>query len=697
MPNFLEKMDIKAIYHIYAKIKIRVPLEIQRTIKFNFYDYYFKISNGMKIVNVIPLTKGPLRNDLTYFTTKNIESGNVVSIFLRNKKILGLVLFSENVSDVKINIKDMNFNLKKIIEVKENSVFLKEYLESALLVSKYFVSSKNNAFASLIPGVFRENYDKIAPVKIRTSVEIENKKNLKIEKLLLQEPLEDRISIYKTLIRENFALKKSVFIVLPTENDIKTFEEYLSKGIQKFTFAVYGRLSVKKILKKFEQIISTPHPVLIISTAPFLCIPRQDIGVIILERESSDGYKMIARPHLDLRIFAELFASKINAKFISSDTLLRLETIAKQETEHCIPMHSLSFRTNFGGKIEVQKRMTKTLPFKIFSTETLKEIENMLAQKKKVFIFALRKGLATQTICRDCGEIVSCKKCSTLLVLYNLGETKKRTLVCNKCGEEAEGVATCDNCQSWNLAPLGIGTDTVYEEIRKIFSLGRSPTGEPKTKILKLDKESAKNKKTAEKIIKEFDSNSGSILIGTEMALFYLENKVALSVIASFDSLWSIPNFKMSEKILQLSISIISKTENKLIIQTKNNRDPAILAIESGNLLPFAREELEDRKKLGYPPFKRFIKIKHLGNKSETLKAKQILAEILKDYKPLIFSGFLTQVKSKYVTNALIKMETKNWSLPGLSANSSIDENLLAKLLSLPPSFEIFVDPEDLL
>src|SRR3989344_1679391 len=645
----------------------------------------------MKIVNIIPLAKGPLRGNLTYFTAKNIENGDLVSITLRNKKMLGLVVSAENVSDTKMNIKDMTFNLKKIIEVKENSIFLKEYLESALVMSRYFASSKNDAIASLIPKLFREEYDKIAKFKnseARLNVLGFASLKQKTEKLLLQEPFEDRVSIYKTLIRENFALKKSVFIVLPTENDIKNFEEHLSKGIKEFTFAVYGGLSVKKIIKKFEEITTTPHSILILATAPFLCIPRGDIGVIILERESSNSYKMIARPHFDLRIFTELFASKINAKFISSDTLLRFETVAKQETEHHIPMHPLSFRINFGGKIEVQKRVEKKLPFKIFSTETLKEIENALAQKKKVFIFALRKGLATQTICRDCGEVVSCKKCRAPLVLYNLGEDKNRTLVCNKCREEKDGVATCDNCQSWNLAPLGIGTDTVYEEIKKIF---------PKNKISKLDKESAKNKKTAEKIIKEFDSNSGSILVGTEMALFYLKNKVALSVIASFDSLWSIPNFKMSERILQLVTSITSITENKLILQTKNDQDPAILAIESGNLLPFVREELEDRKKLGYPPYKRFIKIKHLGNKIETLKAKQLLAEILKDYKPLIFSGFIAQIKGKYVTNALIKLETKDWSLPELSSNSSIDENLLAKLLSLPHSFEIFVDPEDLL
>jgi primosomal protein N' (replication factor Y) len=348
----------------------------------------------------------------------------------------------------------------------------------------------------------------------------------------------------------------------------------------------------------------------------------------------------------------------------------------------------LSFRISFPGKIEIEKPK-KNIPFKIFSDKSIKEIQDTIAKKKSVFIFTLRKGLATQTVCRDCGETVSCEKCLSPLVLYSSSLNKKeRTFVCNRCGQEKEGLSACAACYSWNLMPLGIGTDTVFEELSKTL---------PKTKIFKLDKESAKTKAGAEKIIKEFEESAGSILIGTEMALYYLKNKIALSVIASFDSFWSIPNFKIGEKIIQLSTSIISFTENKFIIQTKNTEDTAILAVLSRNLLPFVRSELEDRRNLGYPPFKRFIKIKHLGNKTETLKAKQILKEIFKDYSPLIFSGFVERLKGKYATNALIKIDTQKWSLPELSLNSSLDETLLAKLLSLPPSFEVFVDPEDLL
>ena len=649
----------------------------------------------MKIVTIVPLKKGIWKEDLTYFSAQDIPKGSIVTVSLRNKKILGLVVETEDASRVKSNIKNMSFNLKKIEAVKEHSVFKKEYLDSAIENSKYFVSNKNNGITSLIPVLFRENYDKIAEIKkseARPSTSgLASPKNLKSEKFIFQAAKEDRISFYKTLIRGSFAQKKSVFFVLPTEYDIKIFEKVLSRGIEQFTFSLHSGISAKKNLITYEKIITSSHPILIIGTAPFLSIPRNDIETIILEHESSSAYRMIAKPHFDLRVFVEIYASKINAKLILADLMLRFETIGRKDTDNLNPLHPLSFRTNFEGEIKILGKKPARAggeKFKILTEESVKEIQNIITKKKNVFIFALRKGLATETVCRDCGETLSCEKCGAPLVLYLSNQEKKRMFVCNRCMENKDGETACPSCGSWNLMPLGIGVDTVHEEIEKLF---------PKVKIFKLDKENAKGVSDAEKIIQEFQKNPGSILIGTEMALFYLQEKVVLSVIASFDSLWSIPNFKMGEKIIQIILSIIGHTSEKIIIQTKNENDSSLKAITMGNLLSFIREELEDRKKLGYPPYKRFIKITYWGNKEQTIKAKKILAEIFKEYHPEIFSGFIERLKNKYVTNVLIKIDPKKWSLPEISANSSIDENLLAKLFSLPPAFEIFVDPEDLL
>jgi len=642
----------------------------------------------MKIVSVIPLKKGILKGDLTYFSSLDISTGDIVSVPLRGKTTLALVSSTEELKDKKSNVKGMDFNLRKVIQSKGPSIILPEFLNSIFDSSKYFAQNKNNAITSLLPNIFIEKYDEISKFinsKIKNSNKDVTVKTIKNEKLLLQYATADRISIYKTLVRESFARGQSVFLVLPTEFDIDKFAEQLSKGIEEFTFSTHSGISTKNNLITYKKILTSTHPVLIIGTPPSLAIPRKDIGVIILEHESSNAYKMMRRPYFDLRVFVEVYASKINAKLIIADEILRYETIGRKDTENLNPLYPLSFRIDFAGEIDI---LGKSEKFKILEDESIEKIKSTLSNKKNVFIFSLRKGLATMTICKDCGETVSCDKCGAPLVLYSSHRGQKRMFVCNKCIRDVDGDLACISCGGWNLIPLGIGTDTVYEETEKLF---------PKVKTFKLDKESAKTGNGARRIIKEFEENPGSILIGTEMAFFYLKEKVALSIIASFDSLWSIPNFKMSEKIIQIIFSIINNTKDSFIIQTKNNNDEALLAIKSRNILSFIREELEDRKNLGYPPYKRFIKITYLGDKEETIKAKKILEETFEKYSPEIFSGFVAKLQGKYATNALIKINPYNWSLPELSTNSTIDEVLYDKLLSLLPVFEISVDPEDLL
>jgi len=653
----------------------------------------------MKIISVIPLKKTILKDDLTYFTNLDIAVGNIVYVPMKSRKTLALVTSVKELKEMKSNIKEMNFNLRKVIENKGNSIFLKEFLDTIFDTSKYFVQNKNNTIASLIPNIFIKEYEKIQKISAKNGFAFggKNTKNIISEKLLFQYPFQDRVSIYKTLVRESFAKNKSIFVVLPTQLDIEKFTSQLSKGIEQFTFSVHSGINAKKNLITYEKIMNSIHPVLIIGTPPFLSIPKKDIGAIILEHENSNAYKMIKKPHLDLRVFVEIYASKINAKFIMADDMLRYETIGRKDIDNLYPLYPLSFRIDFGGEIEIENPSLhlearppsggKASKFKIFTDKSIEQIKSALENKKSVFVFSLRKGLATMTLCKDCNETVSCKTCGASLVLYTSHQDKKKMFVCNRCKINIDVDINCISCGSWNLVPLGIGTDTVSEEIKKFF---------PKTKLFKLDKESAKTSNGAKKIIKEFEENPGSILIGTEMVFFYLKNKVPFSIIASFDSLWSIPNFRMGEKIIQVILSMVNNTIERVIIQIKNKNDRAILAVKTANLLSFVREELEDRRQLSYPPYKRFIKITYLGDKEQTIKTKKILEEVFKEYSPFIFSGFVSRIKNKYVTNALLKIDTKKWSLPELSIDSSIDENLLAKLFTLPPSFEISVDPEDL-
>jgi primosomal protein N' (replication factor Y) len=259
--------------------------------------------------------------------------------------------------------------------------------------------------------------------------------------------------------------------------------------------------------------------------------------------------------------------------------------------------------------------------------------------------------------------------------------------MCNKCGRKEKTEISCPKCSSWNLTPLGVGTDKVFEEIKNLY---------PKVRILQIDKEVTPTQKEAREVINEFNRNPGSILIGTEMAFSYLREQVYCSAVISLDGLFSIPNFNITQKILHIIEKLHSITEKKIIIQTRIPENKILQYILSGNVLPLCREDLVERRDFGYPPFKRLIKITFEGTAPETEKARGYIEKILGNYEPQIFSAFVSRIKGQYITNTVIKINPKFWPLP-TTDKQILDPNLVLNLSQLPPSFSINVDPEDLL
>jgi primosomal protein N' (replication factor Y) (superfamily II helicase) len=637
----------------------------------------------MKIVTVIPLKRGPLKDHLTYFTSKNVENGDIVVISVRAQKILALVIDTEDASTNKTIIKDLNFNLKKILEIQKNNLFDKDFINTSLHLSSYFVSSKNNIIANLIPKVLLENFERLNELaKTKNQKEIISK--TKNEKYIFQSPLQDRLNIYKNLIRESLKKGQSLFITAPTEVNLKFLFKELSKGIEKEAFLIHGKMPSGKQYQVCQEILTSNTPILIIGTAPFLAINRKDIKTIIIENESSPSYKMLRSPFVDLAVFIESLAENKNQKIILADNLLSFKTI--QNKKEYTELYPLSFDLDFPGEVKIQNKKNieeTSKEYKIFSQEIINTIKKNIDQDKKIFIFTLRKGLATETICKDCKTSILCDDCHAPIVLYSSASGTKRIYVCNKCKKQKETDLNCPKCDSWNLLPLGIGTDTVYEEIKRNF---------PDKDVYKIDKENVKSKKELLEIITNFTNNKkGSILIGTELALMYLNSKSDLSIVSSFDSLWSIPNYKMSEKILQILNTIATKTKDEIIIQTKNISDNALIAIQNKNIFHFIRKELEIRKELSYPPFKTFIKIKYLSKKEDCKKIKDFLENYLREYEPDVFNAFISKIKNQYITNALIRIDNQKWN------TKNTDSKLFEKLNALPKEFIIQTNPEDII
>jgi len=634
-----------------------------------------KISNEMKIANVTLISKGISNDTLSYFTTKEIEIGDIVSVPLRNRTIDAIVVSIETASSAKLKIRSSAYSLKKIKENKGSNFFLPELVKAFEETANFYASSVGSVINSIVPKTIFSNIKdfRFSP----SSEKAKENKNLINETVVLQADNERRMISYKHIIRGEFARGKSIFICLPQITDIEEAKKELEKGIEEYTFILHSKISKSKLIPTWNKILEMEHPVLIIATGPFLSIPRKDIKTIILDKEGSSSYKIQTRPYIDIRTFVKFFAKHQEARLILGDVFLRPETIWQHREGETAELHPLQFRSLSDIKQEmVDMRTYKKIKdkFVIIGDELNDLIRHNIENNENLFILVARRGLSTTTICRDCGNIVSCPNCHTPLILHK--KERQNIFTCHKCGYETDQTDKCQTCYSWKLTPLGVGIEGVEATIKKNFS---------KADIWKIDKDSTTIAQAKEKINK-FMSTPGSILIGTEMSLPHLPN-IDNTAIASIDSLFAIPDFRINEKIFRMLLKVRSLTSKHFIIQTRQFEEKIFDMILKGDILAFYKQEIKEREMLGYPPFNLFIKISYTGEKKRSENEMGKLTELLKKFEPIIFPAFAPESKGKHTIHLVIKMKPGKWP----------DQNLIEILSQILLPFKINVDPISLL
>jgi primosomal protein N' len=171
------------------------------------------------------------------------------------------------------------------------------------------------------------------------------------------------------------------------------------------------------------------------------------------------------------------------------------------------------------------------------------------------------------------------------------------------------------------------------------------------------------------------------------MALLYLKDSVANSAVVSIDSFFSIPDFRVNEKVMNILLKIRACTSRNFLVQTRDIEQKILKYATAGNLADFYRDEIKERQALYYPPFSIPIKITLQGDKKTVLAGMEQLQKDMSPYEVDIFPAFIPIQKGKFSMHGLIKVKRGEW----------IDQVLLNKLSSLSPSYTINVDPESLL
>ncbi|MDP1625128.1 MAG: hypothetical protein Q8L64_05140 [bacterium] len=636
----------------------------------------------MHLIKAIPIVRGVGADLLSYWTPGAAPLGAVIRVPLRKRTVGALVISSQPAAEAKAEIKSADFEVKKVEKTEARQLVSPEFFQAAEESARYHAASVGSTLFELLPASILADYEKLPEAKPAGKRRLSHH-----EPYVLQKGDDDRYGHYKSLVRERFARKESVFMMMPTAEDIKKAFSYFEKGIETYTYIFHSGLSKGEVSKRWKACVEDPHPVVIVATGGFLAIPRADIGLVIVERENSRAYKLPSRPFLDLRYVAERFARAKGADLIFGDSNLRVETLWREEEGALVDYAPLSMRslsTSRDELVDMKKYKDAGKEFRVLSDELLSVVAKNREESGHMFVLSGRKGLAPHTVCADCETVLLCDKCSDVpLVLHSKkggdpASDDNRFYLCNRCGKRFDAHTVCRACGSWRLRTLGIGTERVAHEISVAI---------PDAKVFLLDKTTASTHKKALEIAEKWYASPGGILVGTELALLYVDREIDYSAVASIDSLFSLPDFRIHEKAFSMIIRMRTMARKQFILQTRSPEIPAIAFGAKGNIIDFYRQEIDARRSADFPPFTTFIKVSYAGDKPDVMVAMDDLKVKLAGYEVDIFPAFIATVRGDFVMHALVKLRAGAWP----------NDDLLDRLRALPPSYAVNVDPDTIL
>ncbi len=223
-------------------------------------------------------------------------------------------------------------------------------------------------------------------------------------------------------------------------------------------------------------------------------------------------------------------------------------------------------------------------------------VAQRLQRGEQSLIFINRRGYAPVLMCTACGWLSECRNCAGKLVLH----LKDRSLRCHHCGFQQRVPHACPKCGDADLKPVGIGTQRLEEALRARF---------PEARILRVDRDSTRNKGAWDAMRKQIHEGEADILIGTQMLAkgHDFPNLTLVGVLDPDGALYS-ADFRASERLFAQLTQVGGRAgrankAGEVIVQTAFPQHPLFSALRAHDYEAWAQILLTERQMAGFPPF----------------------------------------------------------------------------------------------
>ncbi len=234
-------------------------------------------------------------------------------------------------------------------------------------------------------------------------------------------------------------------------------------------------------------------------------------------------------------------------------------------------------------------------------------METALGKGEQVILFLNRRGFNTYISCPRCGFVLRCANCDVSLIYHRESDIAR----CHYCAYKTQPPAACPGCGLHGIKLLhGSGTERVEQEVARLFGADS---------VARMDTDSMKTRGSHGNVLEAFRAGKSRILLGTQMVVKGLDfPNVTLVGVINADTSIHMPDFRASERTFQFLAQVAGRTGRgpkggRVIVQTFEPDQSCIRDAARHDYETFARRELEERKRYGYPPFTRLARLIYRG------------------------------------------------------------------------------------
>lgn len=477
-----------------------------------------------------------------------------------------------------------------------------------------------------------------------------------------------KTEIYLRAIAETLAQGRQAIFLVP---EIALTPQTIRRVAQRFpeqVAVVHGSLSTGERYDTWQRARSGAVQI-IVGTRSALFTPLPNIGLIVIDEEHDHSYKHeppFNPPYYHARTVAEQMMRLNNGVLLLGSATPDMETYFRTQRGDLTYLHLPSRIMAHKQRVQAQvarfgiashyqeagdEALSTGLPpveiidmrdelkadnRSMFSRALQTALRDVLARNEQAILFLNRRGQATYVFCRDCGFVFTCPRCDTPMTYHRAGED----LRCHHCGHHEAGPQACPACNSQRIKYFGAGTQQVEAALHDLL---------PDVRTVRWDADTANRPEMHETILQRFIDHEADVIVGTQMVAKGLDLPlVTLVGVVSADPGLFLPDFRASERAFQLLTQVAGRAGRsvlggRVIMQTYQPKHESILFAAQHDYAGFYAHELEKRRELGYPPFRRMARV--LVQSSNPVQAERDAQQAAANLRHLIDKRNLTDTR----------------------------------------------------